>query len=119
MIELWIFWVVFILLPLLFFIFKAKWRFFATVLPCVNLCLCAMSDLSLVFNENLWGLLQTELTVSKSVFFIYESVLLCIYLILLFIAYKYIKIRVIIFIYFLLCNLLLPFSIVEKVLFRS
>lgn len=110
-------WAFFIFVPLLLFAFNARWRFFAIALSCAILCFQAISNITLINNENLWGLLQTEITVSKSVFVVYQSVLICLFILLLFIAYRYKNIRTIIFICFMLCNVLLPFSIVEKLLF--
>ncbi|CUU40946.1 Hypothetical protein BN2458_PEG2063 [Helicobacter typhlonius] len=63
-----ILWASLIFVPLLIFMFKPQWRFFAICLSCANLCFCAISDITLIFNDNLWGLLQTELNVSKSMF---------------------------------------------------
>lgn len=112
-----VWWCSFIFVPLLIFIFKPHWRFSAIVLSCTNLVFVAINDITLVANENLWGLLQTEIEVSKSMFVIYQSALICLFIVSLFVAYRYNKIRMIIFIYFTLCNVLLPFNIVEKFLF--
>ena len=46
--------------------------------------------------------------------FAYESILTCLYLALLFVAYKYIKIRGKIYVNFILCNILLPFNLKVK-----
>lgn len=110
-------WSAFIFVPISIFVFIPKWRFFAIVLQSVNLCFVAINEITLISNDNLWVLLQTEIEVSKSVFVVYQSALICLFVVLLCVAYKYIKLRVIIFIYFLLCNILLPFSVVEKFLF--
>ena len=112
-----ILWNAFIFVPILIFIFLPKWRFFAIILSCANLCFASVNNITLVNNDNLWGLLQTEIEVSKHIFIVYQSILICLFIILLCIAYRYIKLRVIIFIYFILCNIFLPFSIVENFLF--
>lgn len=90
---------------------------FAIALSCASVCFCAVSDITLINNDNLWGLLQTELEISKSAFVAYQCLLICVFIALAFAAYRYVKIRVIAFIYFTLCNVLLPFNIVEKFLF--
>ena len=112
-----ILWISFIFMPLLIFIFKPQWRFFATILSCANLCFSCINSIALIANDNLWGLLQTEIKVSKMIFVVYQSALICLFIALLFVTYRYVKIRVIVFVYFTLCNALLPFSIVEKFLF--
>lgn len=110
-------WIAFVFVPLLIFIFKPQWKFFAIVLSCASVCFCAVSDITLINNDNLWGLLQTELEVSKSAFVAYQCLLICVFIALVFVAYRYVKIRVIVFVYFTLCNVLLPFNIVERLLF--
>lgn len=111
-----VWWCSFVFVPLLLFLFRSQWRFFAIVLSCANLCFCSINNITLIFNDNLWGLLQTEIEVSKSVFVTYQSVLICLFIALLLIAYRCIKIRMLIFIYFMLCNILTPFNIIEKYL---
>lgn len=75
-----ILWVSFIFVPLLIFIFRPQWKLFAVILSCANLCFYAISNIILIFDDNLWGLLQTELNISKNIFFIYENILICFYL---------------------------------------
>lgn len=109
-------WTFFVFAPLFLFVF-AKLRFFAICLSCANLCFCAINNIAMIGNENLWGLLQTEIEVSKSVFFLYQSTLICLFITLLFVAHRYTKSRVLILMYFTLCSALLPFSVLEKFIF--
>ncbi len=116
MIEFFI-WGASVVVPLLIFILMTRWKFVATLLSCGILCFSSVLDIFLVYNENLWGLLQSELDVSKELFIVYKSILTTIYLILLFITYKKPKSNMIIFAFFILCIALLPFNIMERFLF--
>lgn len=101
----------------IFFYFLPKWRFFAVILSCAYLCYFFGIDITIANDENLWGLLQTELEVSKNIFVIYKIIVLVLILALLFIAYRIPRVRIIVFVVFVLCNVLLPFNIMEKFLF--
>ncbi len=76
-------------------------------------------DITIVNDENLWGLLQTELEVSKNIFVIYKIIVLVLILALLLIAYRIPRVRIIVFVVFVLCNVFVPFNIMEKLCFHS
>ena len=106
-----------IFVPILFFAYMPKWRFLAIVLSCAFAVFFILLDITLVYNENLWGLLQTELEVSKNIFIIYKVIVIGLFLALLLIAYKNPRTRTIIFVFFVLCNVCMPFNIMENLLF--
>ena len=110
-------WCGFVFVPLLLFLFKPQWKFLAIVLSCAFAVFFILLDITLVYNENLWGLLQTELEVSKNIFIIYKVIVIGLFLALLLIAYKNPRTRTIIFVFFVLCNVFMPFNIMENLLF--
>ena len=87
------------------------------LLSYVNLCFAYINDITLANNNNLWGLLQTELEVSKFYFIFYKIILLLLISALLFMAYKNTRTRTIILVFFVLCNVFMPFNIMENLLF--
>lgn len=107
----------YIFISMLLFICMSKRRFFAIILLCALSVFFILLDITLVGNENLWGLLQTQLEVSKNIFIFYKVIVIGLFLTLLLIAYKNPRTRTIIFVFFVLCNVFMPFNIMENLLF--
>ncbi len=118
MIEVILVYLFYIFVSILFFVYMPKWRFLSIVLLCALVVFFILLDMTLVGNESLWGLLQTELEVSKNIFIFYKVIVIGLFLTLLLIAYKNLRTRTIIFVFFVLCNVFMPFNIVEKFLFE-
>lgn len=117
MIEVILVYLFYIFISILFFVYIPKWRFLAIVLLCVLAVFFISLDITLVGNESLWGLLQTQLEVSKNIFIFYKVIVIGLFLTLLLIAYKNPRTRTIIFVFFVLCNVFMPFNIMENLLF--
>lgn len=117
MIEVILVYLFYIFISILFFVYIPKWRFLAIVLLCALAVFFISLDITLVGNESLWGLLQTQLEVSKNIFIFYKVIVIGLFLTLLLIAYKNPRTRTIIFAFFVLCNIFMPFNIMENLLF--
>ncbi len=106
------------LIPILIFVHKPKFRSLALILAFAPMFLLNALDFYDVLkdNYNIWGLLQHELRVSKSVFLLYKGVCLIIYTLLLWFGLRKSKACVFILACFVLCNLLIPFNLMEQFL---
>lgn len=106
----------FLVLSPIVFIFTQKLRFFAVILSFCYLVFFLHDTYLLISSNDSWGLFQTELKVSKNVYYI-KIICFLFDFILLFLAYKFKNLRIAIFIFFTICNLLSPFNLLERFFF--